>query len=105
VIEAIYKLHQLFVKSLPRKEFTQGAGPTWRSTTFDGNSRMIYLLVKISTGEDQAEHPQGHSRDKEDECHDGVAAVNVQGEVLGHACHIRIPGGHRMNIGNKESQT
>jgi hypothetical protein len=48
---------------------------------------------------------QGHSRNKEDECYDGVMAVNVQGEVLGHPCHIRIPGGHTMNIGNKESQT
>lgn len=56
-----------------------------------------------STGEDGGTS-HGHSRDKEDERHNGVTAVDVQDEVLGHSCHIRIPGGHAMNIGNKESQ-
>ncbi len=55
-----------------------------------------------STRVDRAEHP-GHSRNKENECHNGVTAVDVQDEVLGHSCYIRIPGSTTMSIGNKES--
>jgi hypothetical protein len=67
--------------------------------------RMIYLSEKEHQPEENGRNITGHSRNEEDEGRNGVTPVDVQDEVLTHPCYVRIPGGHTMSIGNKESQT
>jgi len=47
---------------------------------------------------------RGYPRNEEDKGRDGVTTIDVQDEVLSHPCHVCIPRGHTMSIGNKESQ-